>query len=317
MESVDIDIERNPPPQSQVFQRRISTVSFLSDQLLSSLLEAENTFLDGLTLIFKFSCLYSFSKSFSRYFTYFIVFTMWFTIIAMIINFFLDSSSHYLYHRLSNIIWMTHSASTYTIIAYDMIFLNGRLLVFIKSITCGQNNENFQNFSLLPNTYCQRLSTLGILTSSTVGICVILNVTCIIYLYIYLDGLYLVLRVTRSLWFDLLGVALWYFYSYGWTISLPIVCIPSYALHCRIQTFIDFIKINTRQEPPAPGSSTAQRSSKPLVSVEKLMEWYDELHAANRLFNMTVSLLLTVDILLCSVLSVFLLHVCPPSRSLS
>jgi hypothetical protein len=321
-----MDMEGNNA--SQTFQDRISTVGVLSEQLLSSLLQkSENSYLKGFIFILKLSGLYSFKKSLSRFFTYFIVFTMWFSILIVFLNFFLYSSSKYFYHQVGNLLWMIHSATTYTIIAYDMIFLNGRILVFMNTISCGPNKENqeiSQNFqhtsSFASTSYCQKLTQLSWYTSVGVYLVVGINVFCIIYLYIFLDGLYFVLRVTKSLWFDLLGVGLWYFFSYGWVISLPVVCLPAYALHCRIRTFIDFIKITNQTHTSTPTLTVDSTLSPPisqsskslsLLTVEKIMEWYDELHAANRLFIMNVSLLLTVDILLCSILSVFLLHVCP------
>ena len=273
--------------------------SLTLSQPFLSLLDQENGELKGLILILKCAGLFSFEKSWSRYFTYFVIFIMWLTIVAVLVNILLYSSQKLFNHQIGNIIWMCHSATTYTIVAYDMIFCNGRLLVFMKSIVCRKNNDNFSNFSLLPETYCRDLHRVGWLSTLAVFCGVIGNVICIGYLFLHSDGLYLVLRVTRSLWFDLLGLCLWYFYSYGWVISIPYVCIPAYALHCRIKAFVEFIR--------ASGKDSACASP---LSVEKTMEWYDELHSASRLLGMNVSMLLTVDIALCSLLSVFLLHVC-------
>jgi hypothetical protein len=296
-----MDVEKEIGWQKNSEENRTTSIT-LSEQSLVSLLDQDNGELKGLILILKFAGLYSFQKCWTRYVTYTIIFFMWLAIISVLVNLFIYWPSDKLNHQIGNVTWMFHSATTYTIVAYDMIFCNGRLLIFMKSIVSGKNNANFSNFSLLPETYCRDLHRVGWLTTLAVYCGVIGNIICVGYLYIHSDGLYIVLRVTRSLWFDVLGLCLWYFYSYGWVISIPYVCIPAYALHCRIKSYIDFIKANGKETP-------SSLSSKQLLSVEKTMEWYDELHSANKLLVMNVSLLLTADIVLCSLLSVFLLHV--------
>jgi hypothetical protein len=313
-----MDLEGCQQP-SQTFQERISTIGIISEQILSSLIQKSdpsNSF-NSLILLFKFSGLYSFKQSLSRYFTYFIILTMWLSIFIVFLNFFRYSSSKYFYHQIGNFIWMIHSATTYTIIAYDMIYLNGRILAFMNTISSEPSPE-IQEFSQnVPRASFQKLKLLSWCLAIGVCVVVVVNVLFIIYLYLFFDGLYIFLHITKSLCFDVLGVGLWYFLTYGWVISLPIVCLPAYALHCRIRTFIDFIKIVNQTSHPSIRTLTltvdsplSSSKSPSILTLEKIMEWYDELYAANRLLIMNVSLLLTVDILLCSILSVFLLHVC-------
>lgn len=302
MSAVLLDVESQFSIESH--DRKVTNAT-ISEQLLISLLNEDHTYLYYLILILKLSGLYSFPSSPRRYFTYFIIFIMWLAIVSVLINLLLYPSSEHLYHQIGNAIWMIHAASTYTIVAYDMIFLNGRLLIFMNSIISRQNNQYFTNYCLLPETYCRNLKLVSCLSCIAVICGVIGNIISIGYLYFTADGLYLVLRVTRSLWFDVLGFCLWYFFSYGWVISIPFVCIPIYALNCRIESMIEFIK-TAEKEPIAPPRPS---NSKVFFSLEKTMSWYDELHTANRLLVFNISMLLTVDIVLCSILSVFLLHV--------
>jgi hypothetical protein len=296
-----MDVESENVSQKGSEERRLTCIT-PSEKSLISLLGEDNGYMEGLILILKFAGLYSLEKSWSRYLTYSIVFFMWLAVISVTVILFLYSSPETLNHQVGNAIWMTHSATTYSLVAYDMIFCNGRLLIFMNSITCGHRNDNFSSYSLLPETYCRDLSRVGWWTTLAVFCSVIGNVICVGFLYIESDGLFIVLRLPRNIMFDILGVCLWYFFSYGWVISIPYVCIPAYALLCRIKAYVDFIKANGRE--------SSLVFSKPILSVEKTMEWYDELHCANKLLIMNVSLLLTADIVLCSMLSVFLLHVC-------
>lgn len=346
---MSLDLERN-----NLNNDRLITTSLTSTNktMLSSLINQNNNYLKGLILILKFSGLYPFYYPISLYFTLFIIIVMWITVVAVIINVFLFPSSQYFYHQVGNVIWMIHSAAIYSIVGYDMIFLNGRLLIFMNSISCGDSNQSFTLSISLPESYCNNLTKVGWFTTIAVFLGVIGNLITVGYFYLSSNGLYVALHVTKSIWFDILGICLWYFFSYGWVLSLPYACIPAYALNCRIEMFISYLQSLSKEisrssyEPSYPllstqlslellQSSTSQQSlstnpltsqqSSPTSSIsfqgkplevtrtilpfDKILDWYGDLYLANKLLIMNVSVLLTVDILLCSILSVFLLHV--------
>ena len=304
---------------------KILTEKLSIDLLSSSSIPNNPSYLNGLILLLKCSFLYPFHSILFFYFRLFLLFLLWLITFLIIFNLFLFSSSQYLYHQIGNCIWIVHSILIYSILSYDIIYNKGKILFFMNSISCDINNENFKINTNISENYCSNLTRISWFSTILVFCGVLANMITIGFLFLTSNGLFIVLSLSHSLWFNLFGMCLWYFYSYGWVLSLPFACIPSYALHYRIELFISYLQqlsneISTSSYQPSytvsiiSSSSSSSEIMKTMLPFDHILEWYDELYFANKLLISNVSLLLTVDIICCSILSVFLLHVShPPS----
>lgn len=122
---------------------------------------------------------------------------------------------------------------------------------------------------------------------------VFLNVSILIYIR-FDEFLSRHLPWSDSVFFNLVGVVAWYFYSFHWFVAVICVYLPVHFFSAKVKLYIHYL------ENCLTGSDRHE--------VIKAMEWYDDLYKVNKLMNFgTLSLLTTTTLMMLMLLLIGLL----------
>lgn len=213
---------------------------------------------------------------------------------------------------IGNHLWVLHATLIYTLVARSMLFSNSRILdVMTYCVESGNSAERLSYSNRSIDYMLQKLKHYSWCTSYFVFFGVTLNL-CAAGSAIFLGNLYYMLPLSKSIWYLICGIAVWYFYSFGWFLSVLFSGVPSYMLTERVIELVMFVETLNGRCNCDHAKLNCVEEQVPLaakVDFNVINNWYDDLYAINKILNGCVSGLITATVGICGPLNVFLLSV--------
>jgi hypothetical protein len=215
------------------------------------------------------------------------------------------------FSHLVEIYWAFHSCVIYTILSYSM-YQNAQVFQMILLSASTEIDEwRSSMISTCPGYEKENKERRGgdsgpKLTSTQIKlrkhsrVCVFVVIFSVLFNVIMLiatrfdEFLYRHLPWSESVFFNLIGVVAWYFYSFHWFVAVICVYLPVHFFSNKVKRFIHFL------ENSLTGFDRGE--------VIKAMEWYDDLYKVNKLMNFgSLSLMATTTLFMLMLLLIALL----------
>jgi hypothetical protein len=210
-----------------------------------------------------------------------------------------DKNPHF--SHLVEVYWALHSCIIYSLLSHAM---HNNAQIFQTILLSAQSEINEWRSSMQSNYSIDGMDTTTTATQKSLRkhskICVYITIFSVAFNVIMLIStrfdqfLYRHLPWTDSIFFNLMGVVAWYFYSFYWFMAIICVYLPVHFFSMKVKLYMRYVEN---------GLSGLHREE-----VIKAMEWYDDLYKVNKLMNFeSLSLLATTTLLMLMLLLIGLL----------
>lgn len=207
------------------------------------------------------------------------------------------------FSHLVEIYWAFHSCVIYTMLAHAM-YNDSRVFQMILLSAQGETDE--WRCNIMHNQHTHNISTEEKSTPTqkslrvhsrrcvyAVIFCVSFNLTVLISTR-FSTFLSHHLPWSESIFFNLVGVLAWYFYSFHWFVAVLCVYLPVHFFSSKVKLFVKYLE----------NSLTGMDREE----VVRAMDWYDDLYKVNRKMNFeSLSLLATTTLFMLMLLLIGLL----------
>jgi hypothetical protein len=165
--------------------------------------------------------------------------------------------------------------------------------VMLKISKCTENAIRRKYTNGCMENQFQYMQTLSNFFSLVVIVFAVGNIIAVCVLF--KNPLAIVMSKEFNLYLKLIGLAIWYFYSFAWFISIAIVCPPIYYLVKQVELFDQHMQkaLTTSEE----------------IIIDDLMIWHNDLYEANTVLQEAYSLLITCAAAIGSLFQLVLLMV--------
>lgn len=215
---------------------------------------------------------------------------------------------------VSNLLWLVHSSLTISFVVFSML-TNSRVFDIMTYAVEKDNNDarlriagRSQKCMRNKMFFCSLLATILIVAE------VVYNIA-IIFLHDQNLFFYYLLPVSKDMWWKVVMFIPWYFYSFGYFLTILFACVPSYVLTERIMELVSFVESLNGKGIACCTKLNISISCYPsnitteAVDLNEINDWYDDLYAINSILNETVSGMVTATLGLCAPLTILIIMV--------